>query len=134
MNRGGDSSQKAFKLIGADWNAVFKGNEWLSEEQCEMLFCIDMKVHYDELKKYIKRINEYPDCVKMALTSILYQFGGPKFKKYFIDEIGYIQDALDDPANFDEFAINLEDSPLGEYKSRCKENTDLILNWCNKGN
>ena len=128
----GDSSQKAFKLIGADWNAVFEGNQWLSEEQCEMLFCIDMRLHYEEIAKYIDRIEEYPNCVKISLTSILYQFGGPGFNKYFIKGIGYIQDALDNPKNYEKFANRLKDSALGKYKSRCKENADLIINWCNK--
>ena len=50
MNRGGSSSQDAFKLIGADWQAVFDGKESLTEDQCEQLFSIDTMMHYTELK------------------------------------------------------------------------------------
>ena len=75
----GESSKKAFKAIGVSWDKVFKG-EKMDKSDWEKLLSIDMKLHYNELKKYIKGIQEYPGCVQMALVSMIYQFGGPGFK------------------------------------------------------
>ena len=103
----------------------------MDKSDWEKLLSIDMKLHYNELKKYIKGIQEYPGCVQMALVSMIYQFGGPGFKKHILNKVGYIQDALNDSSNYLKFAEGLKDTPLAKYKSRFNENTNLIKNWKN---
>ena len=71
-----------FKNIGADYNAVKKGEKALDENQIRKLYDISVQRAEDDVRKLVPIFNDLPDNIQKVLIDMSFNLGQTKLKDF----------------------------------------------------
>lgn len=80
INLDASDSKKELAAVGADYDAVRKGKQGLTEDQIRQLFQMELEKSLRRLRQTIPKFDRLPKCCKLVIIDLQYNLGDVKTK------------------------------------------------------